>query len=200
MAKKPARKLTVSDALVMIAAFAIGLGWSKFYQVHVNWEGPLGSRSIGPFHEFLELANGWMLGLPYFLAVLSLGLLLLRLRGRPVGRIRCAGRSPGAVAGLAVLISVSLDVLHALVVFPVGIIEDGFERSYYDLLYMQISGQNAGLAVAVAWALLVISGRWRREPGWLDAAGIVLGAVWLLQSLFEPFVSLVTMNPSVFPA
>jgi hypothetical protein len=199
MARKPARKLTVFDALVMIAAFAIGLAWSKYYQVHVNWEWHGFANDDEPFHQRLELVEGWMMGLPYFLAILSFGLLLLRLRDRPVGRIRCAGRSPGAVASLAVLISVSLDVLHALIVFPVGIIEDGFEESYYHLLYMQISGQNAALAVAVAWALLVISGRWRREPGWLDVAGIVVGAVWLLQSLFEPFVSLVNMNPSVFP-
>lgn len=39
---------------------------------------------------------------------------------------------------------------------------------------------NADVSVGSAWAMLALSGRWRREPGWLDALGVGLGVFWLV--------------------
>jgi hypothetical protein len=36
------------------------------------------------------------------------------------------------------------------------------------------------LAVAVAWLLLTLSGRWHRERGWIDWLGLSLGVWWLV--------------------
>jgi hypothetical protein len=38
----------------------------------------------------------------------------------------------------------------------------------------------AGLAVAVAWTVLAVSGRWRPERSWIDRLGRGLGAIWIL--------------------
>ena len=37
----------------------------------------------------------------------------------------------------------------------------------------------AAPAVAGAWLVLVVSGRWRPERGWIDRFGRVLGVLWL---------------------
>jgi hypothetical protein len=37
-----------------------------------------------------------------------------------------------------------------------------------------------GLAVAVAWLMLGIGGRWRPERSWVDRSGRALGALWLM--------------------
>jgi len=34
-------------------------------------------------------------------------------------------------------------------------------------------------AVAVAWLMIGLAGRWRRSPDWIDAAGRMLGVAWL---------------------
>ena len=41
---------------------------------------------------------------------------------------------------------------------------------------------------ASAWGLLLASGRWRRESGWLDGGGIALGAFWMANALLAQFV------------
>ncbi len=35
------------------------------------------------------------------------------------------------------------------------------------------------MAVLAAWLVLMVSGRWRREPGWIDATGVGLGIIWI---------------------
>jgi hypothetical protein len=37
-----------------------------------------------------------------------------------------------------------------------------------------------GPAVITAWVALYASGRWRSEPHWIDRAGRVLGAYWVV--------------------
>jgi hypothetical protein len=36
-----------------------------------------------------------------------------------------------------------------------------------------------GVAVASSWLLLLVSGRWRPEPSWIDRSGRVLGWIWI---------------------
>ena len=35
------------------------------------------------------------------------------------------------------------------------------------------------MAVGAAWLLLVVSGRWRAEPVWIDRLGRALGIFWI---------------------
>jgi hypothetical protein len=38
---------------------------------------------------------------------------------------------------------------------------------------------DVGFAVLGGWAVLVLSGRWRPEPSWIDRAGRIIGATWI---------------------
>jgi hypothetical protein len=42
-------------------------------------------------------------------------------------------------------------------------------------------------AVAAVWMLLLLDGRWRFEPSWIDRLGRGLGLYWLLAGLAVPF-------------
>jgi hypothetical protein len=39
--------------------------------------------------------------------------------------------------------------------------------------------RETGLAVAAAWMALLLTGRWRAEPSWIDRAGRILGVLWI---------------------
>ena len=40
-------------------------------------------------------------------------------------------------------------------------------------------GDRAGFAVLAVWLVLLLSGRWRGEPSWVDRAGRAVGWCWL---------------------
>ena len=44
-----------------------------------------------------------------------------------------------------------------------------------------------GCAVLVAWTIQAIGGRWRPEPSWIDRAGRLLGAFWIMTTPFSWF-------------
>jgi hypothetical protein len=194
------RKFTVLDALIMIAAIAIGLAWTRYFQ---NSEAggesyPYIDGMAGPVSAFrhgIELANWWVVGLSYCMAVVTITLLVLRLRERPRKRLRYLTRLPGAVAGGAVSLTVLWDLSYAAIEVLIGITSGGPFDSIWEFTYLLQSGENAGVAVAVAWVLLATSGRWRREPGWLDGIGLALGIFWLLQVLLASFVRIVSRLP-----
>ncbi len=191
MAAKPGRKFTILEMLVMIAAVAVGLAWSRYYERYVNWEWHLIAPDDEPSHQCVEIVKWWVDGLSYCLVVVSISLFILRVVARPRRRIRHLARSPGLVAGGAVLLTVTLDILYALFGFMVSLREGPFYDSFCEFTYLTISDRNPGLAVAVAWTLLASSARWRREAGWLDGMGIILGAIWILRSLFSVFAEII---------
>jgi hypothetical protein len=45
-----------------------------------------------------------------------------------------------------------------------------------------------GFGVVVAWITLVLVGRWRPEPTWLDRLGRAVGIVWILMAQLTWFV------------
>jgi hypothetical protein len=46
---------------------------------------------------------------------------------------------------------------------------------------------HAGWAAAVSWFTLVLTGRWRPEPSWVDRWGRALGCSWII---LAPMMSL----------
>lgn len=189
---KPCRNFTISDALVLIAAIAIGFAWTRFY-LNSEWGGesyPDIEGRLGPvsaFHHGVEVVNWWTTGVSNCLAVVTIALLILRLRGGPRRRLRYLTRRPGTVAGGAVLLTVSWDLLYAMIEVSGAALRAGSYDSIWQFTLLELSGHNAGVAVAAAWTLLALSGRWRREPGWLDGMGTALGVYWLLQDLLAYF-------------
>jgi len=185
------RRFTVLDALFLIAAGAVGLAWMRFFQ-----EGESGGESYPDttdmygrarwgFAYGLELVNWWVTSLAYCAATVTVGLLALRLRGQTKTGLRRLTRRPGAVAVGAVLLTVAADLLTAASEILCGVLIDKSYVSVFQFSYLSVSGPHAGVAVATAWGLLALSGRWRREPGWLDTSGIALGVFWLSQAVLS---------------
>ena len=48
------------------------------------------------------------------------------------------------------------------------------------------------LAVITSWLALLLSGRWRAEPSWLDRAGRVFGCYWVGLWLFRWYLVLLS--------
>jgi hypothetical protein len=60
--------------------------------------------------------------------------------------------------------------------------------------------QEFGLAVASVWLILILSGRWRSHPDWIDRLGRGLGALWMLWALVEEIEpwSFLEKEPALF--
>jgi hypothetical protein len=172
------RAFRISDAMALIAGSALVLA--------------AGSHLLGPWADTLgrlfrqalahrdELPNHWPLfwdatheplrnTLWYgfqlaesLIFVMTPVFFYLRLR-RPRPPLRDLLRQPGVVAGLAMVFGLFWGTGALLVLFPEKV--DA----------MTAAPTAVGVAVAVAWGVLALSGRWRAEAGWVDRMGRLLG-------------------------
>jgi hypothetical protein len=197
---KHCRRFTVLDGMILIAAFAVGLAWMLDFQnceaggeSYPDREIPM-VGTVTAFRYRVEVVAWWVVSLTYLVAVITIALLILRLRGTPRKQLRRLTRLPGTVASGAVCLTVLWDLAQSAMEGTIGSWKTGFVFPPWQCTYMLVSGRNATVAVAATWVLLWTSGRWRHEPGWLDNVGIGLGIFWLLQSLLTiiahlPYVS-----------
>jgi hypothetical protein len=176
--EKPHR-FTIFDAMVLIAALAFGLVWTSHWR-HSDTAGvDYPTETDGPLlmHR-IELVAWWAFGLSHCVAVVTIALLVLRLRG-PRNSLNELAREPGTVACTAVLLAVVTDVsskLNYLAYWATSVRkEDPF--SYIDIV---LTPRSEFLAVAASWGLLAASGLWRPTPGWINQAGVCLGLFWLV--------------------
>ncbi len=185
VARPRCRKLTVLDALILVAAVAVGLAGARhFMPSEAGGESYPNSLEVDPrtaFRHGLEVFNGWLACSAYVLAPVTVALAALRIWATP--RLRRLARRPGAVACGAVALTVGWDLARSAVYVLIGLASGRPYEGFWQFTCLLVSGENAGLAIASAWGLLLASGRWRREPGWLDGGGIALGAFWVSQAL-----------------
>lgn len=191
------RKFLLSDAILLVAATAVGVALFRPYQrvmTPVRWSPLLGAPGF----------TGWINGLwsclvlaSPFAAVWTLAILILRLR-HPCPRWSRLLRQPGLVACLAAALVLAYRLLgfatlwvrvHGqsyLAIWFVRLRSSQYVRMqwpWHNLLFdidhfLNTMGMM-GLAVACGWMLLLASGRWRPERSWIDRAGRVLGWFWI---------------------
>jgi hypothetical protein len=181
--------------MILVAATAVGLWlttWSQgaFAMAGMRWsnvydeclEALSGSPTRGIVARALELVLAAVMAV-YLIApvtgLLTLSLLPLRLMS-PRPRRRRLARQPGFTATCAASIAF---------VF-VGV---GLARVVADMSYPRSTGLAeivelwgtllAGVAVLVSWVCLLISGRWRAEPSWIDRLGRAMGVFWIAQAI-----------------
>jgi hypothetical protein len=198
------RKFLLSDAIVLVAATALGLAVVKPYYAAMT---PL--RWIPPF-SFSSRFLGWIeviwvclvLASP-FAMVWTLAILGLTV-GRPRAPWRRLVRQPGLVAGLmaALVLGVRLPGFATMcarvmgqpnlgVRNVTGVGGEGIGRGggafmglpsgylWFDADHFLNTMAMIGVAVGSGWMLLLVSGRWRPERSWIDRAGRVLGWFWI---------------------
>ena len=192
------RTFHVSDAIVLVAATAIGLAVFKPYfatMTPLSWTPPV---------TFAPRFTGWISGLwvclvlaSPFTTVWTLAILGLRLR-QPRPRWNRLVRQPGLVAGLmaAFVLTARLAGFATMCVRVIGEpnlavwnvqntggggCRMGWPRGYllFDTDHFLNTLAMIGLSVASSWVVLLVSGRWRSERSWIDRSGRALGWFWI---------------------
>jgi hypothetical protein len=188
----PRRRFQLLDAMILVAAIAFACGitqglsyatdgaisWTAMWEVaRQNHDGLAGVVEIGAYSLILALP---------FAGMLSLAVIPLRLMGsRP--RWRRLARQPGITAMWAAGLGIALSAVQIGIAAWTGM----GEASIYQIVIATHSCISyPGLAVLGAWALLLISKRWRSEMSWVDRMGRVLGFFWILVGVFVPIVVL----------
>lgn len=172
------RRFSLGDVMILIAAAAVWLwislgfvspirellerlpfgrlsGWSSWWVclTQTEWEVTL---------ALLIYANNIALA---FLLATSPAFLIMRLR-RPRPPLAQLALQPGMVAFEAM----SLTVLRSVFI----------QMTHPTLNRLRIV--SIFLPLPLAWGALILTDRWRREPGWIDRLGVWLGVGWGLES------------------
>ncbi len=200
MTPRAARKFTILDSMILVAALACGFALHRAANSVMESEpGLVGPTSAPGIVRHLRQVMEW--GYPILVA-LTLAVLVLRLR-RPRPRWRRLLRQPGMVAccAAAVPIALSLVGLWRLIgVLPRP--EPSFATMppprYFRIIEVQVPplgeifGEMActiGLWVFGAWLILILAQRWCPERSAIDRLGRIVGNGWILM----PVVHAVSM-------
>jgi hypothetical protein len=126
-----------------------------------------------------------------WLSMMTLAIFVMRLR-RPRPPFRLMFQQPGAIAAVLALSSLGYIGMFTLgrlafrgtrgpgIFFPTPL-----AQALGD--FFSFSSIHAGPMIAGAWIALRLTGRLRRERGWLDGLGTIVGATWILIVIVEMF-------------
>jgi hypothetical protein len=164
------RSFTLLDAMILVAATAIGLALANAVADFRRL--PL-ARSSPNIYVCLPSLATW-----------SIAALVLRLR-HPRPTLRRIVRQPGATSTITTCLIIITGTLLALVsrLTRIVIIRQDWLRvpTQGDVfLLILVTAVVVGAAITAAWANLAISGRRRPERGWLDGLGRLIGTVWVV--------------------
>ena len=173
------RSFNLGDAMILVGSTALGLGFLK-----ASWPGISESLQLAgdPRKDYPRFEIALFQSLIYWslspmLAAWSIAVLLIRLR-RPRPDRGDLANQPGWNASVVATIFLLMLSMQAFA-------SEKFRWSTMTWAYASDLSDAVGPAVAGAWWVLVFSGRWRREPGWIDRLGTILGACWLFLIAFR---------------
>lgn len=200
------RRFSVADGLVLIGASAIGLALVRGWR-YPRWCGlmigffPGSMQSPGrrTLHA-IQVAVSW--AIPFAMS-LTVACLVLRLRS-PRPSLRRVARHPGTVACLAALAAMAFRMGEEVFLWVLGYLtrpqsivhlpsppfirfdNPGLHRPAGEWLrnallemFPNLVSASVVVAIAVAWCVLRVSGRWRPAAGWIDRFGRWLGWFWI---------------------
>jgi hypothetical protein len=158
MRRRRCRRISILDVMILVAASAVGLALAR---------------------TIVSDATSVMLLLErpfaFFLLALTLAYIPIRLRGpRPsLHRLVC---QPGMAACCAVAIVVAIDATSWGIFWAKLKPEDATNMV---ARFWRLTKEHPGPAVAATWLGLILSRRWRPEPGWIDRVGRLIGVLWI---------------------
>jgi hypothetical protein len=156
-------RFTLLDAMILIAGTAVSAAIARGFFTESR-PYPFGRMAIEGIYILTasHLLLGW-----------SVALLACQAWRR--GRLgRRVARWPGTAACVAVFVVASLNLMYAWTV--------GLARTSYARVFVSMSlarPHTMAGAVAVAWSVLLLSGRWRPARAWPDRLGRAIGWSWL---------------------
>ena len=180
--RTPARKFTVLDGMVLIAATGIAFVPIRLF-LWENWH----------FPEELSVPEIWRMGLEINVSLvplalsLSMALWLLGMK-KPRPNLRRVYRKPGMAACTVAIVYAILSSTGYVVFlhFSHALDRGVFEDDNSTMLWIRIGMQPAflvGGAVVSVWIVMGLGGTWRAEPSWIDRAGRALGIYWVSTSV-----------------
>jgi hypothetical protein len=179
------RRFRLLDAMILIAATGVAcglmLGIERVTQGQVSWStvSELASGAQGQLEAWKLVVTTVflvvLLAMP-FAAMWTLAIIPLRFTG-PRPRFRRLARQPGINAAFSACVALVLAGVEAGVTLWL----DGNEFTYFFLLAIPT---YPALAVLIAWMTLLVGGRWRAEPSWVDRLGRALGVYWIVEGIF----------------
>jgi hypothetical protein len=160
-----ARRLTIADGMVLIAASTVGLAMARSYGRSLHQQIPTPS-SLRTYLLFQGVT-------PCLAFTAMIALLPLRLR-RPRPRLVSLIRQPGFAACCAGAAAIGLGVFTTLTSMY------QMSNGRTDLHFWASCASWGDSVVPGAWLFLALSGRWRAKADWIDRLGRALGAFWIL--------------------
>jgi hypothetical protein len=160
--------------MILVAAVAVSLGMTRGTFPLIT---PWAFRSIDGIILVNQAFWPWPLAL-------TIACLAIRLRKPRPGFHQLSGQ-PGLVACESLLVFGSIS-------FPVTAIyqmqiQPSRPLGALQMVLVQFFQTFAGFIVIVAWGFLALSGRWRREPGWIDGMGMALGFYAIVLSILTSY-------------
>lgn len=168
MSRSECRRFGLLDAMILVAATALGCGLAKWSDmVPFDFYGLL-SVPIPKRYVLIALVTakcpGTLLLVPW-----TLGLLLVRMRS-PRPTTTQLFREPGVVATSTATLAIIAGCVWLVPIWLVHGLMLSVAFSPWTFF--------CGFAVAGGWLTLALSGRWRNSPGWIDRAGRLVGTAW----------------------
>jgi hypothetical protein len=176
------RRFTIADGMILLAATAVGLALARAV---ADWSLERLSNPTFPASiRRVFLLQAWTIGMDYLTLTWGLTLPILRLRPPRPGRRRLL-REPGLIACGAAAFAAAFGIAMRLptLLLPMA----GFRTDPRQWVVSLLSTGSIGLAVAAAWSLQFLSGRWRPVPNWIDRSGRALGLFWIVAALIYPW-------------
>jgi hypothetical protein len=183
MREPPCRKFSLRDAMILIAAIAVGLGLNRM----TGWTFPLAlEESWSRGMSYLTAIQQAVMACSPCLATLTLAYFVVRMR-RPRPRARFLARQPGMVACCAALLGLTVYVVQTLgyVVSTRAstsyVMQGGYVSMWVDLV---------GFTILGAWLAMILFRRWTPRRCWIDLFGRLIGFAWIGLT-FLGFLSLI---------
>jgi hypothetical protein len=190
MSRAPLRQLTLLDAMILVAATAIGARslqviWSLLNVSHLA--SPLDGR---PFLGVLVRAPHAIVAAVPVIAAWTVALPALWVR-RPRPPLHRLVVQPGMAACTAAILALGISALNYLAEVVALAVAAGQPVSFGDRgMWGSICmgwierPSGVGIAVAAVWSWLILGKRWRPQPTSLDRLGRALGVYWLLMNFW----------------
>lgn len=172
--------------MLFVVGVAVGVVWTRFLLLSEQETYEAGFDRLTGLARSIRLARWWARSLSGCILSLTGSWMVIRLR-KPRPSIRHLSRQPGFASAVAVITAFATGTIFAVAPWMTGLIqvlgEPRWGRAWWGNVWaamLSMHPESACTPMVAVWLLLILSGRWRHEPGWIDGMGIALAAYWLL--------------------